>query len=125
MSTENPRTTTENEEGFDLKELLSKLIINWRWFVLSLIICLFAAAMYLRYKTEVYSVQATVQINDEKKGSYQNQMMALQDFGLASNTGGIDNEIEIMRSRSLVKEVVKELRINRRFILAVARLRPV
>ncbi|MBO4443467.1 MAG: polysaccharide biosynthesis tyrosine autokinase [Bacteroidaceae bacterium] len=111
MSTENPRTTTENEEGFDLKELLSKLIINWRWFVLSLIICLFAAAMYLRYKTEVYSVQATVQINDEKKGSYQNQMMALQDFGLASNTGGIDNEIEIMRSKSLVKEVVKDLKL--------------
>ena len=111
MSTENPRTTTENEEGFDLKELLSKLIINWRWFVLSLIICLFAAAMYLRYKTEVYSVQATVQINDEKKGSYQNQMKALQDFGLASNTGGIDNEIEIMRSKSLVKEVVKDLKL--------------
>ena len=110
MNTDNPNTTN-NEEGFDLKQLLEKLIINWRWIALSLILCLFLAAVYLRYKTEIYSVQATVQINDEKKGSYQNQMMALQDFGLMSNSGGIDNEIEIMRSKSLVKQVVMDLKL--------------
>lgn len=110
MNTDNPNTTN-NEEGFDLKQLLEKFIINWRWFVISLILCIFIAAIYLRYKTEIYKVQATVQINDEKKGSYQNQMMALQDFGLMSNSGGIDNEIEIMRSKSLVKQVVMDLKL--------------
>ena len=110
MNTDNPNTTN-NEEGFDLKQLLEKFIINWRWFVISLILCIFIAALYLRYKTEIYKVQATVQINDEKKGSYQNQMMALQDFGLMSNSGGIDNEIEIMRSKSLVKQVVMDLKL--------------
>lgn len=110
MNNENPKTA-DNEEGFDLKQLLEKIFINWRWFVISLILCLFIAAVYLRYTTEIYKIQATVQINDEKKGSYQNQMMALQDFGLMSNSGGIDNEIEIMHSKSLVKQVVMDLKL--------------
>lgn len=112
MTNENIRTEkTQAEEGFDFKALLTKFFIYWRWFAVSLIVCLLCAAIYLRYKTKVYEVQATIMINDEKKGSYQNQMMALQDFGFISTTGGIDNEIEILRSKSLIKETVMDLKL--------------
>ena len=107
----------QNEEGFDIKALISKFIIYWRWFVVSLLICLFCAAIYLRYKTEVYKVQATIMINDRKKGSYQNQMMALQDFGFINNSGGIDNEIEILRSKSLIKQAVLDLKLYTTYTL--------
>ena len=41
----------ELEEGssFDFKIIYTTLILNWQWFVLSLIICLSAAAIMLRY----------------------------------------------------------------------------
>ena len=118
MTTE-PATvaSNESEEGFDFKALFSKFIIYWRWFVASLLICLLCAAIYLRFKTEVYKIQATIMINDDKKGSYQNQISALQDFGFISNTGGIDNEIEILRSKSLIKQTVMDLNLNTTYTL--------
>ena len=118
MADNNIRTeATQAEEGFDFKALFSKVIIYWRWFVVSLILCLLCAAVYLRYKTAVYKVQATIMINDRQKGSYQNEMMALKDFGIVSNSGGIDNEIEILKSKSLIKEAVMDLKLYTTYTL--------
>lgn len=118
MANENTHNETKkSEQGFDFKELLAKALFNWRWFVVSVLICLFCAAAYLRNKTKIYQIQATIMINDDKKGSYQNQMMALQDFGYVSSSGGIDNEIEILRSKSLIKETVLDLKLYTSYTL--------
>lgn len=122
MTNENISTNKfeEEEGGFDLKIILTKLLIYWKWVALSIICCLVGAAVYLRYATPVYRVQASVMINDAKKGSFQNQMMAIQDFGLATTAGSIDNEIEVLRSKSMIKQAVldkdlyKEYRIKGR-----------
>lgn len=102
----NTTNNTESQTGLTLKTVIEKLFIYWRWFVLSILVCLFCAFVYLRYSTNVYSVQAKIMINDEHKGGYQNQMMALQDFGYMGNSSGIDNEIEVLNSKSLVKQAV-------------------
>ena len=100
----------EEETGFDFKIILMKLFIYWKWFIVSIAVCLLGAFFYLRQSTPVYRVQATIMINDEQKGSFQNQMMTLQqDFGLMNTTGGIDNEIEVLRSKSLIKQAVLDL----------------
>lgn len=99
----------EEEDGFDFKIILMKLIIYWKWFVVSIVLCLLCAFVYLRYATPVYRIQATVMINDEKKGSFQNQMMAMQDFGFVGTTGGVDNEIEILRSKSMIKQAIVDM----------------
>ena len=101
----------EEEGGFDFKIIIMKLFIYWKWFIVSIVGCLLCAFVYLRYATPVYRVQATIMINDEKKGSFQNQMMAMQDFGFMTTTGGIDNEIEILRSKSMIKQAVLDLGI--------------
>lgn len=100
----------EEENGFDFKTILMKFFIYWKWFAVSVVVCLVCAFFYLRNTTPVYRVQATIMINDEQKGSFQNQMMTLQqDFGLMNTTGGIDNEIEVLRSKSLIKQAVLDL----------------
>lgn len=100
----------EEESGFDIKNLLMKFFIYWRWFVLSVLLCLACAFVYLRYTTPIYRIQATVMINDEKKGSFQNQMMTLQqDFGLMNTSGGVDNEIEVLRSKSMIKQAIIDM----------------
>ena len=96
----------EEENGFDFKAIFIKLLIYWKWFVVSVVVCLAAAYIYLRYTTPTYRIQATVMINDDKKGSFQNQMMAMQDFGFMGTTGGIENEIEVLRSKSMIKQAV-------------------
>ena len=50
----------EEEKGsfFDLRAILDVLILNWQWFLLSLIICLGIAWLHLRYTTPYYSAYA-------------------------------------------------------------------
>lgn len=100
----------DGDSGFDLKIMLMKLLIYWKWIALSVICCLIVAGLYLKTTTPIYRVQATVMINDELKGSYQNQMKILQqDFGVMSTSGGIDNEIEVLRSKSIIKQAILDL----------------
>jgi uncharacterized protein involved in exopolysaccharide biosynthesis len=51
---------TEQEEKslIDFQKIYQTLILNWKWFVLSLIFCLGLAAIYLRYTTPIYQAYA-------------------------------------------------------------------
>ena len=109
-------TQFEEEGGFDIKPILIKLLINWKWIVASVIVCLCCAYIYLQRQTPVYRIQATIMINDEQKGSFQNQMQTLQqDFGIMSTTGGLDNELEVLRSKSVIKQAVIDLGLYTRY----------
>lgn len=106
----------EEESGLNLKSIFAKLIINWKWIVASLAVSLCCAYIYLQRQTPVYRIQATIMINDEQKGSFQNQMKAFQqDFGIMSTTGGIDNELEVLRSKSVIKQAVMDLGLYTRY----------
>ena len=99
----------EEELGIDVRLILTKFVIYWKWFLVSIVLCSVGAFFYLRYVSPVYKIQASVMINDEKKGSFQNPLMAMADFGLMSSSGGVDNEIEILRSRSMIKQAIMDL----------------
>jgi hypothetical protein len=87
----------DEEPGFDFKTIIMKLFIYWKWILLSIVLCLGCAYVYLQMQTPVYRVSGRIMIHDKQKGGYQDQMTALQqDFGIMSSSGGLDNEIEIM-----------------------------
>ena len=103
----------EEESSFDIKTIFTLLVLNWPWFLVSLIICVLSAWLYLRYQPAVYEMSTKMLIKDEinnRRGS--NQALAnMADFGIISNSAGIDNEIEILKSRILAYEVVKDLKL--------------
>lgn len=100
------------EENIDVKELLFKYLIHWPWFVGAVAICLMAAWVYLHISTPVYNISATVLIKDDKKGGSAGMLSGLESLGLdgmISSSQNIDNEIEVLRSKTIVKEVVEDL----------------
>lgn len=100
------------EENIDVKELLFKYLIHWPWFVGTVVACLIAAWVYLYVSTPVYNISATVLIKDDKKGGSAGMLSGLESLGLdgmISSSQNIDNEIEILRSKTIVKEVVEDL----------------
>lgn len=100
----------EKEEKTDYRALFFRYIIRWPWFVASVIVCLLCAWLYLRYATPMYNISATILIKDDKKGgAIGGNLNAFEDIGIFSSTKNIDNEIEILRSKSLIKTVVNEL----------------
>jgi len=100
------------EENIDVKELLFKYLIHWPWFVGAVVACLIAAWVYLYISTPVYNISATVLIKDDKKGGSAGMLSGLESLGLdgmISSSQNIDNEIEVLRSKTIVKEVVEDL----------------
>ena len=103
------------EEGlsFDFSFLYKAVILNWQWFLLSLIICLGVAALYLRYKTPTYSAYAKILIKEDSNNGYRrNQSLQnMQDLGIISNSTGLDNEMEILHSHTIATETVRDLKL--------------
>ena len=94
----------ESSEGeksrLNFQTIYAALVLNWQWFLLSLIICVCGALIYLRYAEPVYKVSARMLIKDENKKRNANQMLAgVEDLGFLSNSTGIDNEVEVLQSR--------------------------
>lgn len=102
----------QSEEQVNIQELLFRYLIHWPWFVVSIIICIACAWGYLRLTTPIYNISATVLIKDEKKGGGASMSSELEKMGLegfVSSSSNVDNEIEVLRSKSLAREVVNNL----------------
>lgn len=102
----------QSEEQVNIQELLFRYLIHWPWFVVSIIICIACAWGYLRLTTPIYNISATVLIKDEKKGGGASMSSDLEKMGLegfVSLSSNVDNEIEVLRSKSLAREVVNNL----------------
>ena len=115
----------EEESGFDFKAVLVKFLIHWKWIAASIIVCLCLAKIHLQKQTPVYQIQATAMINDGQKGSFHNQIQAFQqDFAIMSTTSGLENEIEVMRSKSVIRQAVIDLGICTRYTIDNGRFKP-
>ena len=103
----------ENEEksSFDFAVIYTTLILNWKWFVLSLIISLGAAHIYLRYATPIYQAAAKLLIKEDQNGRRGNSIQNSANLGIISNSNGIDNEMEILKSRTLAQQAVYDLKL--------------
>ena len=106
------RIGAKPEEQINIQEILFRYLIHWPWFVVSVIVCVALAWGYLHLTTPMYNISATVLIKDEKKGGGANMSSELEKMGLngfVSSSSNIENEIEVLKSRTLAREVVSSL----------------
>ena len=108
------------QQPIDYKILLTQFVVNWYWFVLSIVICIIFAGAFLWFKPATYSATGKMQIIDKtKQNSGLSAGMAMLNslpMGLGSALGGsiggsfgLDTEKEILQSNLLVRGVVKEM----------------
>lgn len=96
---------------FDTGAIYTALILNWKWFLLSIIICVGSAAIYLRYTTPIYKSSAKMLIKSNENSGRSRSIMNSSTLGMLSNTDGIDNEMEILTSHSLATQTVRDLKL--------------
>ena len=103
--------------GLNFQKVFSHLVLNWQYFLFSFIIFVSGAILYLRYTEPTYKLSARMLIKDERKqNSNASQMLTnMMDLGFVTNSSGIDNEVEVMQSRILMRDVVRELHLNAEF----------
>lgn len=105
----------EEEKPINWKAVIMEYLIYWPFILLFVIICLGGAYVYLRYQAPQYRINATVLIKQgdkSKNASAMSTIAAMQDFGTISLANNFDNELEILRSRTLIKKVVNNLSLN-------------
>lgn len=107
--TKNYLLEEDNEtSGFDYKAFLVKLLMYWPWILGCMAVALIGAFFYLKTLTPLYTVSSSVLIKNESKGGANGAN--LEDLGfVSSSTQSFDNELEILRSRTLIKKVVTAL----------------
>ena len=89
---------------------------KWKFIILCLLAAIILAFIYLRYTTYQYQANATIKIKDDKAKTKLPEISALQNYGLfKTDLNNVIDEIEILKSRALITEVVKDLKLNIRY----------
>src|SRR5690606_9989155 len=104
----------QQEEEINLREEFEKYIRYWPWFLISVLLCVLVAFLYLRYTTPVYQTTASIIVKDEKNGGAMSELAAFEGMGLFNGMGtnSLENEMGILRSKRLMTDVVKNLQLN-------------
>ncbi len=111
-------TTPQNIPGsdkskFNLKVEIERYLEHWRWFVIGLLVTFFGAFLYLRYSIPQYKANSTVLVKDAIKGNMTTELEAFRELGLIGNVkGNVDNEIEVLKSRTLIESTIRALQLN-------------
>lgn len=114
MSENNKASNAIGSQGFsiDIKSLIARYLKKWYWFVLSIAIFGTLAYLKIRYTIPQYNVSGTILISQDQSLS-ESELSAFKDLGLIDDSKNkIENEIQLLKSRTLLTSVVNKLKLN-------------
>lgn len=107
------QTVNTADDTIDLKALVLSLLAQWKLILLCTILSLILGILYLRATTPVYAVDALVQVEDGKSAASKALLGELGDLaGAAGGKSAADAEIEILRSRAVLGQVIQDLHLD-------------
>lgn len=112
MDRENYSKDLNTDETINIRAEIEKYLIHWKWFVLGVFLAIVSAHLYLRYTTPLFKASAVILIKDDKKSGGSAELAVFEDLGLGNTGQNIDNEIEIIKSRKIIGDVIKNLNLN-------------
>ena len=92
--------------------LLKAYLRHWIWLALIFIAFLAVSLAYSRYSKLSYTSRGLLMIQDEQKSSGSSELSVLKDLGILKGESNVSNEIELLRSRTLLRKVVEELHLH-------------
>ena len=116
-STPNLSPSEQTDDPVQIKDILFLCLSQWKWFVLSLVITLSVAFLYLMRTPSVYTRTAAVLIKENTKGQSLSSDMGFSDMGLFQSSTNVNNELLVMQSPAIMLEVVKRLHPDMNYLL--------
>jgi capsular exopolysaccharide synthesis family protein len=105
----NSKNRIEETESNFLAKIIFRFLPYWPVFAILFLLAGAGSWLYLRFTTPMYESTARLLIKDEKKGTENTK--ALEDLNLISTKKIIENEMEVIQSRPLLNEVVRNLHL--------------
>lgn len=105
----------EGAKSIDPKEFLIRHLKYLPWIILSVVVFLFLGYLQLRYAIPIYSAESSLLINSDN--SHVNGSDKFQELFINNNSDQkIQDQIEIIKSRPLVRRVVRSLHLQTVYI---------
>lgn len=101
-----------------VRQIVQQYLSKWKIIVLFLLVAIVLALIYLRYTPFEYQANAVIKIKDDKNQNKLPELTTLQNYGLFKmDANNVLDEMEIIKSRSIVEKVVKDLKFNVAFFI--------
>ena len=97
------------KEILPLSDVFTMTLRHWPWIILSVVICVGFATLYILRTPKVYTRSAEIQIKDNEDGAAPTEF---KDLGLFQSSSNVQDEIAILDSRDLMEEVVRRLNLD-------------
>lgn len=92
-----------------------KYFSHWKWFIVSVILCLFIAAVYLYFTMPQYEVTTAILFKDDQKGGT-SDLSIFEEMGVMTRRNNVDNEVEILKKSLIAEYVIREQHMNVTYI---------
>lgn len=119
MDTDNATNQTQGihqqqDTNLSIKDLLYISLNHWKWYVLSLFTCLSLATIYLLITQNSYTRTTSILIKEERNGKSigRDMAQAFGDLGISASQTNVYNELKMIQSKDLARNVVKRLALN-------------
>jgi tyrosine-protein kinase Etk/Wzc len=105
---------THDDDTIDVKKIFANISKSWYLFVLGVAICLTFSYIYAHYASADWHVSSKILVEESKNGQSLGSTSGLgADFSsVFSAKSSADNEIQMLKSRSLMENTVKKLQLN-------------
>ena len=107
-------TITNKDSLIDIVELY---ISKWKLILVCLLIALALAFLKVRYSTFLYQANATIKLKEDENSRSLAEITSLQNGMLSSDLPNVTEEIEVIKSRAIITEVVRDLKLNIRYFV--------
>ncbi|MDR0769319.1 MAG: hypothetical protein LBE71_05395 [Dysgonamonadaceae bacterium] len=110
-----------NRENNSEKEQVSAFLLlclkHWYYFVISIIICVALAVVYIKVKTPVWKITATVSLSDDdsfvKSGALSQSRSVMGILGMGGGGAqNVEDESKKMASHGYIKKMIQNLSLN-------------
>ncbi|WP_027388437.1 GumC family protein [Chryseobacterium gregarium] len=102
----------QENNDLDLKKIIGKYIRKWPWFVVSVLLFMIGASIYLRYSVPLYQSQTNLKF-DKKQTGLTSALADLDNLGIGlGNADELKSEVAVVTSRPILTQVVKNLNLN-------------
>ncbi|MGJ8593043.1 MAG: GumC family protein [Aquaticitalea sp.] len=103
--------STDNKET--IINIFEVYLSKWKFILFFLIAAIAIAFVKIRYSTYIYQANATIKLKQDENSKKLPEISALQNYGIFANDNSkVIDEVEVLKSRSIIGEVVKDLKLN-------------
>lgn len=110
-----PKSSAQKSQrpGLRIQEFLYMCLEHWPWFIVSVVICMACAYVYVKKTAPTYRKTASILIKTDSQGrSVSSSAAMFEDLGINQGSSYLYDEIQIIQSPDLMRDVVRRLNLN-------------